>query len=322
MFIDEIDLTIGGGNGGNGVVNFHRAKYVPKGGPDGGNGGDGGDTYIISTRNLSVFNKYRQNDKKVAEGGGDGKSGLRRGKNGEDLTLEVPIGSIVFNKDTNERFELLEEGKKVLLASGGRGGRGNAEFKSSINTTPMEATKGDKAQIYNFKISLHLIADIGIIGLPNAGKSTLLNEITNANAKVRDYPFTTIDPNLGVFHGYIIADIPGIIENASEGRGLGHKFLKHIERTNFLVHLVSCENENPLESYKLIRNELGKFNEDLLKKEELIYLSKTDLVTEEKVQELLKQMPKGTGTISIVDDVAMEKLNRNLSAFIRKSKAE
>ena len=317
MLVDERRVFLKAGNGGDGIIHWRREKFLPKGGPDGGNGGKGGDVYIEAVRDIQVLQRYREKEELKAESGIPGGGALRGGRNGEDYTFYVPIGSIVTNEDTNEVFEIVEEGQRVLVASGGSGGKGNAHFKNSVNTTPTKFTQGEKGQRYAFYIELHIIADVGIIGLPNAGKSTLLNTITNAHAKIGDYPFTTLEPNLSIYHGYVLADIPGIIQNASEGKGLGHKFLRHITRTRILLHLVSCENEDVAEAYNIIRQELKKFDSSLEEKKEIIVLSKIDLITEEKKNELLKKLPEGTLGLSVIDESSLkectDKLTQTLS---------
>jgi len=243
------------------------------------------------------------------------------GKAGEDFFLELPIGSIVTNLDTDETWQLTEEGQKFLILKGGYGGFGNEYFKSSTNTTPKESRPGQEGEKGNFKIELELFADFGLIGLPNAGKTSLLNALTNAGARVGDYAFTTLDPNLGDFYGYIIADIPGLIEGASEGKGLGVKFLRHIKRTKMLAHLISFENPNLLKSYKEIRKELKKYGQDLDKKEELIILSKTDIVTDPKIldreKKKFEKMGKKVFLLSLYDDKLVKKLSDALAKILK-----
>ncbi len=289
-FIDEIKIYAEAGRGGNGVVRWRQEKFIPKGGPAGGDAGRGGDFYVQAVRDVHILSKYKAKKSFSAGRGEDGANKSLHGKNGEDFILELPIGSIVTNLETEESWQLLEEGQKILILKGGYGGFGNEHFKSSTNTTPKEWRPGEEGEKGNFKIELELFADIGLIGEPNAGKTSLLNSLTNADAKVGDYAFTTLDPNLGDFYGYIIADIPGIIEGASEGKGLGVKFLRHIKRTKMLAHLISFENLSKgstgmVKVYKEIRKELEKYDkklklgaEGLANKKEIIILTKSDYI--------------------------------------------
>ena len=316
MFVDERTITIASGKGGDGVVHWRREKFVAKGGPDGGNGGKGGNAYIEAVRNIRALERYTENETLKAKDGAKGGGVLRDGKGGDDLTVLVPVGSVVLNRYTLERFEMIEEGQRVLVAAGGKGGFGNAHFKSSVNTTPTSATDGQEGQSYQFHIELHIIADVGIIGFPNAGKSTLLNTLTNASARVAAYPFTTLEPNLGNFHGHTLADIPGLIENASQGKGLGHKFLRHISRTRMLVHLISAEEENPAKAYETIRNELAAYDKALLEKKELVVLSKTDTVDTAIAASRLKNLPKGTLSLTVLDDDSVTAFSKKLSQML------
>ena len=289
-FIDEIKIYAEAGRGGDGVVRWRQEKFIPKGGPAGGDGGRGGDFYIEAVRDIHILSKYKAKKKFVAGRGEDGGNKSLHGKSGEDFILELPIGSIIINLHTDENWQLTEAGQKILLLKGGYGGFGNEHFKSSINTTPKEWRPGQDGERGDFKIELELFADIGFVGLPNAGKTSLLNTLTNAEAKVGDYAFTTLDPNLGDFYGHIIADIPGLIEGASEGKGLGIKFLRHIKRTKMLAHLVSFENLSKgatgmIKAYKEVRKELAKYDkklnlrdEGLAEKEEIIILTKSDII--------------------------------------------
>ncbi|MCL4365622.1 GTPase ObgE [Patescibacteria group bacterium] len=293
MLIDEAEITIRGGHGGAGCVSFRVKKG---GGPDGGDGGRGGDVYVRATSDIYALKQFLSTKVLEAEDGEKGGAGIRSGASGKDLILTMPVGTFLTDEKGNE-IELTDEGQEILLAKGGLGGRGNEFFKSPSNTTPKYAQKGLRGQEKRLKLKLKLIADFGLIGLPNAGKSSLLNEITNANAKIGDYPFTTLEPNLGVLKGRVLADIPGLIEGASEGKGLGHKFLKHIEKVKLLLHCISSESDNPLRDYKIIREELKKFNPELLKKKEIILLTKSDL----KKTKLKKVDKKEVIPISIHD---------------------
>lgn len=336
-FIDEIKFYAEAGRGGDGVVRWRQEKFIPKGGPAGGDGGRGGNFFVVAVRDIHILSKYKAKKEFVAERGGDGGAKSLHGKNGEDYVLELPIGSIVKNLGTDEEWQLMEEGEKVMLLKGGYGGFGNEHFKGSTNTTPMEANPGADGETGNFSIELQLFADIGLIGLPSAGKSSLLNALTNANAKVGDYAFTTLDPNLGEFYGYVLADLPGIIEGAHEGKGLGVKFLRHIKRTKMLAHLVSFENENTekgttmLKTYKEVRKELEKYDKDqnhdedaLSKKEEIIILTKVDVVEDpklitKKVKEFEK-LGKQVFVLSLFDDKAVKEFTKELTKILTKAK--
>src|ERR1035437_2930830 len=278
MFIDEIKFFGKAGTGGDGVVRWRREKFIDKGGPNGGDGGRGGSVYAIAVQDVHILSRYKHKKEWRGNDGEEGAGGSRHGKDGKDLIIELPIGSIITNVESGGSVPLETIGQKELLLKGGLGGFGNEQFKTSTNTTPTKATKGKTGEEGNFKIELELFAEIGLVGLPNAGKSSLLNAITNADAKIGSYQFTTLDPNLGDFYGHIIADIPGLIEGASEGKGLGIKFLKHVKRTRMLAHLVSLENENPMKAYKEIRKELGAYDKALLEKKEIIILTKTDVM--------------------------------------------
>jgi GTP-binding protein len=294
-FIDEVKLTIISGNGGEGVVRFRREKYVPEGGPSGGNGGKGGDVIFQADENINTLVHFRGRKIYQAENGEKGGNTLKDGKWGEDLIIRVPVGTIVRDQNHPEIIfaDLKFHNDSIVLAKGGRGGLGNAQFKTSTNQAPRHAQPGEEGQTLELFLELKLLADLALIGLPNAGKSTLIARISDAKPKIADYPFTTLIPNLGLVkyqeHSFVVADIPGLIENASEGKGLGVQFLKHIERTKALVHLVDCSmSPTPYEAYEdyvTVRAELLKFNAELDKKKELICLTKTDAMNEEeKVQ--------------------------------------
>lgn len=308
-FVDEIQFSATAGRGGDGVVRWRKEKYENRGGPWGGDGGKGGDVYIEGVRDIARLSRIMHITSYKAERGKDGASASKTGKSGEDLVIELPVGSIVTNLDTGARFELLSEGERLKILEGGAGGLGNEHFKSSTNVAPDRATPGKPGEEGRFKVELQLIADAGLVGFPNAGKSSLLNALTNASAKVGAYPFTTLDPNLGVYHRFVIADIPGLIEGASSGKGLGHKFLRHVKRTKILLHLISLEEEDPVGAYATIRSELNSFDAELGKKDEYIVLTKTDLATPERVAEvsaLFEEKGKTVLAISILDDASLK----------------
>lgn len=319
-FIDEITLHLKAGDGGDGVERWRHEKGIELGGPSGGNGGKGGDFYIRAVRDNGILARYRNEKVFEAESGGDGMKESRHGKDGEDYFLDLPIGSVVTNKNIDRVYTLLKDGEKVLILKGGRGGLGNEYFKSSTNISPKQCTPGKPGDEADFYIELELTADAGFAGFPNAGKSSLLNVLTNASAKVGAYPFTTIEPNLGALYGFVLADIPGLIEGAAEGKGLGHAFLRHIKRTKLIVHLISLENEDLLDTYKTIRKELETYSEELAKKREIILLTKTDLVDEKTTKSAIKKMKKYSPdvfAISIIDDKSIKEFSDGLVKILR-----
>jgi GTP-binding protein len=306
--IDEVHITIKGGDGGNGVVHFYHDAFRPKGGPDGGSGGSGGSVYFEGVSDITKLDQFRHSKVYSAQNGQNGMRNNRTGKNGEDLIIPVPVGTVA-NYDNGTSIEITDIGQKVLMAKGGKGGKGNYMFRSSTNQTPQERELGFKCPSKKLFIQLKLIAQVGLIGLPNAGKTSLLNELTPANAKVANYSFTTLEPNLGVTKGnLIIADIPGLIEGAANGKGLGIKFLKHIERTNLLIHCVSAESDNPLVDYQTIRTELSNYSSILPKKPEIIVLTKSDILNEKEIKTVVKKIGADL-TTSIINDDSIKKLN-------------
>jgi GTP-binding protein len=298
MFVDELTITAAAGKGGDGVVRWRQEKFMPMGGPAGGNGGRGGDVYMRAVRDLALLAKYTGAKEFKAKDGESGQKRSRHGEGGADIYIDVPVGATVTEEERSRVYTFLTEGETHRILKGGRGGLGNEHFKSSTNRSPEEATHGRPGEHGTFHIELSLIVDAGIIGLPNAGKSTLLNALTRAAAKVGSYPFTTVEPHLGDLHGCILADIPGLIEGASEGKGLGHKFLRHITRTKMLIHCVSLENEDPVGTYTLVRDELGKFDPSLLEKEEWIILTKKDTVSDARLAKVTEAFQKAGHPVS------------------------
>lgn len=277
MFVDELTFTARAGDGGDGVVRWRQQKFQPKGGPAGGNGGQGGDVYIRAVRDINRLSKYTGIKEFVAESGVDGGGSDQHGKNGDDFYLDLPVGSVVREQERDREYELLEEGEEIRILRGGKGGLGNAMFKSSTNRSPQQATEGTSGEEGTFTVEVRLVVDAGFIGLPNAGKSTLLNTLTNATARVGAYPFTTLEPHLGELYGFVLADIPGLIAGASTGKGLGDKFLRHVQRTNMLVHCIALDTDDVVETYRTVRDELAAFDDTLLQKTEWIVLTKSDI---------------------------------------------
>mgnify|MGYP000898202375 CR=1 FL=1 len=297
-FVDYIKIFAASGKGGKGSVHLHREKYIQKGGPDGGDGGRGGHIIIRGNNNMwtLIHLKFKKHFK--AEQGGDGSKSRSTGKDGGDVYVDVPLGTIVKDSETQETlFEVTEHGEEKILAEGGMGGRGNWHFKTSTNQTPRYAQSGVLGQEGWFQLELKLLADVGLVGFPNAGKSTLLSVITSAKPKIADYAFTTLKPNLGIvryreFQSFVVADIPGIIEGAAEGKGLGHRFLRHIERNSILLFLVPADSDDIEKEYNILLNELKMHNPELLDKDRLLAISKSDMLDDELKQEIEASIPK------------------------------
>ncbi len=294
-FIDEVKIYLKGGDGGNGCVSFRREKYIPHGGPNGGNGGRGGSIIIKAIANLNTLIDYRYKQHFKAAKGQHGKGRDMDGLSGSDLVLPVPIGTTIYAEDGKTVIaDFVKEGDAIVIAKGGRGGLGNRNFKSSTNQAPRKATDGEVGEESWIWMKLKLISDIGIIGLPNAGKSTLLSVISEAKPKIANYPFTTLRPSLGLvqvdYDAFVITDIPGIIEGATEGLGIGSKFLKHIERCKFLLHLLDVSSPKLMQDYQTVREELAKYSKILAKKPEIIVLSKIDLIPTEELQLIKSQI--------------------------------
>ena len=324
-FLDQVKIYIKAGNGGNGSPSFRREKFIEFGGPDGGDGGKGGSIILKSERNLNTLIDYRYQQHHKAERGGDGAGKNRTGRGGDNLILKVPIGTQVFEEDNKTLiYDFKNEKEEFVAANGGKGGLGNTRFKSSTNRAPRKFTKGTVGEEYVIWLQLKTIADIGIIGLPNAGKSSLLASITSATPKIANYKFTTLNPNLGVAvyddKEITLADIPGLIEGAHTGIGLGIKFLKHIERCKTLIHLIDITEENIENLYKQVRNELGKYSKDLLKKDELIVFNKIDLIDKNKLKEKKDKFSKKTKNevlaISTFDKNSVAKIKSKLIKYV------
>ena len=324
-FLDQVKIYVKAGNGGSGSPSFRREKFVEFGGPDGGDGGKGGSVILISERNLNTLIDYRYQQHFKAERGKDGSGKNKTGKGGEDLYLKVPLGTQVFEEDNKTLiYDFKSQKEEFLVASGGKGGFGNTRFKSSTNRAPKKFTKGGQGEEFWIWLQLKTIADIGIIGLPNAGKSSLLASMTSANPKIANYKFTTINPNLGVASyddkEVTLADIPGLIEGAHTGTGLGIKFLKHIERCKTLLHLIDITEDDLFISYNQVRKELSKYSKDLVKKKEIVVLNKTDLIDEEekkeKIKKLKSKLKKNIFLMSTMDKKSVSDIKSKLVNYV------
>ena len=323
-FLDQAKIYIKAGNGGSGSASFRREKFVEYGGPDGGDGGDGGSIIVQSDRNLNTLIDFRYAQHFKAQHGKPGSKRNKTGANGEDLILKVPLGTQLYEEDNNTLiYDFTKNKEKYLVASGGKGGLGNVRFKSSTNRAPRKKTNGKLGEEFWIWLQLKVIADIGIIGKPNAGKSSLLAALTRARPKIANYPFTTINPNLGVsYYGgkeITLADIPGLVEGAHKGVGLGDKFLRHIERCKILLHLIDLSEDDLLNSYKKIKSELSNYDKDLIKKKEIIFFNKSDLLDENEINEKLKEFKKKIKTkyeiVSVYSNKDLQKIKKLLIKY-------
>ena len=331
MFIDRAQIWIKAGDGGHGCVSFRRERFIPKGGPDGGDGGRGGNVYFEAAENLDTLLDFAGKHHWQAKNGQPGSGNNKHGANGDDLIIKVPPGTLIYDTDLDLLLKDMNEiGLKVRVCLGGRGGKGNKAFATSINQTPRNATPGKKGQERNIRLELKLIADVGLVGMPNAGKSTLISRCSAARPKIADYPFTTIEPVLGIielsdFRRFVMADIPGLIEGAHAGAGLGHEFLKHIERTTILVHILDImptDGSDPVENYNAIRNELENYSKTLAQKQEVIVANKIDLDPDGKaVKDLREKLNKEIHPISAVTGSGIKELSEFLWQKVRELKS-
>ena len=324
-FLDQAKIYLKAGNGGSGSASFRREKFIEFGGPDGGDGGHGGSIIFIADKNLNTLIDFRYQQHLKAEKGQDGKGKKKTGKSGKDLILKVPVGTQIFEEDNNTLVEdLTKSGQKIIIANGGKGGLGNVRFKSSTNRAPRKKTDGSIGENFWIWLQLKVIADIGIVGMPNSGKSSLLSVLTSAKPKIANYPFTTLNPNLGVASyddkEITLADIPGLIEGAHEGIGLGDKFLRHIERCKNILHLIDITNDNLFENYSKVRKELFKYSNKLTKKKEIIVFNKTDMISEDEINEKInifnKKINKKIYIISVIKNKGLTAIKKVLISYV------
>ena len=324
-FLDQVKIYVEGGSGGNGSASFRREKFIEFGGPDGGDGGRGGSIICAADKNLNTLIDFRYQQHFKAEKGQDGKGKKKTGKSGKDLILKVPFGTQILEEDNNTLIEdLTKSEKKINIANGGKGGLGNVRFKSSTNRSPRKKTDGENGESFWIWLQLKVIADIGIVGMPNSGKSSLLSVLTSAKPKIANYPFTTINPSLGVANynnkEVTLADIPGLIEGAHEGIGLGDKFLRHIERCKSILHLIDITNDNLLENYSKVRKELFKYSNKLVKKREIIVFNKIDMINEEEINKKIdifnKKIKKKIYTISALKHKGLKTIKEILVSYV------
>lgn len=330
-FVDEAKIYVEAGKGGNGACSFLRLKFMPFGGPDGGNGGDGGSIFLAADESINTLVDYRFIHTYKAQDGENGSGQNCTGRSGDDLILRVPVGTMIFDDDTDELIgDLTEQGQRLCVAQGGRHGIGNTRFKSSVNRSPRRTIPGQEGDKRNLRLELKVLADVGLVGMPNAGKSTLITAMSSARPKVADYPFTTLYPNLGVvrvsrFHSFVLADLPGLIEGAAEGAGLGIRFLKHVSRTRLLWHVVDVapvDGSDPVENVNAISKELGKYSDELLIKERWLVLNKIDLLEPDKIQSTCDEIVKKLGwedpvfLVSGLAKVGLEELAKKAMRYL------
>lgn len=321
MLIDTVTITLKAGKGGDGKVSFRHLPKNYKGGPDGGNGGNGGNVYLQGVNDILGLRNFRFKKELKAEDGIPGGKKNLFGRNGEDLIVYLPIGTLVTDIHTAQQLEIVNDTDKILFTKGGKGGRGNNEFKTATDQAPHYAEKGEPGEVKEIHLELKLIADVGFIGLPNAGKSSLLGILTNAHPKIGNYPFTTLEPNIGMLGSTTLADIPGLIEGAHTGRGLGVQFLRHVEKTKLLIHCISVENEDVMKVYTTIRQELKEYNPEMIKKPEVVLLTKTDLVSMDEIHQKMKELKKTKQhvlSISLYDETSIERFKEYLQESIKK----
>lgn len=330
MFVDKVKVSVSAGDGGNGIVSFRHEKYVDKGGPDGGDGGNGGDVVVVASRNEDTLAAFRYNKRIKAEDGQAGGKRKMHGKSGDDLHVSVPVGTVVHDLEGKELADLVNDGDRAIIAKGGKGGFGNAHFTSSTRQAPRVAEKGEKGDITELIFEMKMIADVGLVGLPNAGKSTLLSRISNARPEIANYPFTTLTPNLGVVDiddtSLLVADIPGLIEGASKGKGLGDEFLRHVERTSVLLHLIDAYSEDIVSSYKTIQKELKNYQVDLSRRPQIVAVTKIDGLDDDIVADLIEQLqtklPKKTKVMALSSQSGkgLQELLRAVRAMVTKER--
>lgn len=326
MFIDYTEIEIVAGNGGHGCISFRREKFIAKGGPDGGDGGRGGNVILVANSNISSLLDFRYKKKIKAESGRNGGGALKTGRSGKHVIIQVPQGTIIKDlEDGKIVADLDEDNKEIIIAKGGRGGHGNDHYKSATNQAPRQAEDGRKGQSFKLSLELKLLADVGLVGLPNAGKSTMLSVLSDARPKVADYPFTTLMPNLGIvglrdFKSFVMADIPGIIEGASHGKGLGIQFLKHIQRTRLILYLIDIFDGKIEETLELLKSELANFDKNLAKRPYILVLNKIDLIEENDLKKILKCQKDGYITFSGITQAGKDELLRRIEFELDRQK--